>query len=87
LKVLVVALLILSFDTIKGCCVNEMLKRVQQDSISIYDLRFTIYDLGFTIWDLGLFVFLRNPTFIFFAHNFFCKCYFLKEYLLNFVLL
>jgi len=50
-----------------------------------FDLRFGIYDLGFTIYDLGLFVSLRNATFIFFAHNFFCKCYFLKEYLLNFV--
>ena len=39
--------LILSFDTIKGCYVNEMLKRVKQDSISIYDLRFTIWDYSF----------------------------------------
>lgn len=44
--------------------------------------KFTLGGFG---WDLGLFVSLRNANFIFFAHNFFCKCYFLKEYLLNFV--
>jgi hypothetical protein len=34
--------LMLSYDTIKGCYVNEILKRVKEDSISIYDLGFGI---------------------------------------------
>lgn len=53
--------------------------------VSFERLRMGSLDLRFGIYDLGLFVSLRNPTFIFFAHNFFCICCFLNEYLLNFV--